>query len=410
MDLSRHNTFLSQSKDINETLAAYSAERAVYDSIDTVLEEGTQKIEQLLEKIQTADDKRRIIADISIIACSMKRECMLLINSFYQRSPTVNIMLSALCEMREYAHSAGIELTIGCTLSGDMPKGSLVTIYRMFCEMVYKAARMDCPSLVVQLYDRGGEIVFSTISQRSLFNDEEKGRLIKRFTTSNCTAVIKPWDETHAHLLNIKGDILLSGEGDRPTHQGEGNVKLSEMMSSLRREQEYSRIRSQVHDVMSQRLTALQRLSKDDNLNDYSVLFSLTRDVINQIKAKRGGDPGELFGETYFYFRKIGLSIELLDELPKEHSIAFMFIAVLREACTNAVKHAGATKVYARIERQKDGYRIEITNNGTRPKKGLVEGGGLFGIRNRVENLGGTLKVEVIPQFSLIITIKGEED
>ncbi len=218
------------------------------------------------------------------------------------------------------------------------------------------------------------------------------------------------YEITAINVTEIVGTLQeLEDERAKLLQQSDEVRKLSDKMETLRREQEYSRIRSQIHDVLSQRLTALQRLSRDENFNDYSVLYSLTQDVITQIKAKRGGDAKELFGEIYFYFRKIGLSIEMLDPLPKNEQVAFLFLAVLREACTNAVKHAGATKIYAKIDTTDTGYRIEITNNGMRPKKGLIEGGGLSGIRNRVENAGGTLKVEVIPEFSLIITIDRKE-
>ncbi len=187
--------------------------------------------------------------------------------------------------------------------------------------------------------------------------------------------------------------------------QNEQTKILNEKLEVLSRELEYSRIRSQVHDVLSQNLTAMQRISQNENITDYSDLLLLSRDTIEQIKSKRKGDAQKLFGEMYFYFRKIGLFIELLDELPSDEEKAFLFLSVLREACTNAIKHAGATNVYVKIKQLGVRYRIEITNNGMRPKKGLVEGGGLFGIRNRIESANGTLRVELIPEFSLIITI-----
>ncbi len=181
--------------------------------------------------------------------------------------------------------------------------------------------------------------------------------------------------------------------------------KLVKNIEDLRKEQEYIRIRSRVHDVLSQRLTAIQRVSQTEGEVDYNTLLFLSQDAINHIKARRGGDAKELFAEIYYYFYKIGLAIELNGDLPKEEQLAFLFLAVLRESCTNAIKHAGATRIFANIEVSDQQYRIEITNNGERPKKSLIEGGGLFGIRNRIENAGGSLRVELIPEFSLIIIL-----
>ncbi len=186
---------------------------------------------------------------------------------------------------------------------------------------------------------------------------------------------------------------------------------LTESIEALRREREYSRIRGRVHDVLGQRLTAIQRLIQSSDEPDYKMLLTLSQDAILHIKERGGGNSEEFLLEICNYFKKIGLEIKLHDPLPEEEQIAFLFLSVLREASTNAIKHASATKVFAKIIINNDNYRFEITNNGERPKNSLIEGGGLFGIRNRVETVGGTLKVEVIPEFSLIITIgRGQND
>ncbi len=205
---------------------------------------------------------------------------------------------------------------------------------------------------------------------------------------------------------SIGAFYTLEEENEKLERQNEETKKLAKSIETLHREREYARIRSRVHDVLGQRLTAIQRISQTDQDVDYNTLLFLSKDAIEQIKTKRGGNARELFGEIYNYFYKIGLSIELNNDLPEEEHVAFLFLSVLREACTNAIKHAQATKMFVQIEQGQDMYRIEITNNGNAPQRGLIEGGGLFGIRNRVESLGGTLKVEVIPEFSLIITIK----
>ncbi len=181
--------------------------------------------------------------------------------------------------------------------------------------------------------------------------------------------------------------------------------RLAKTMEDLRREQEYLRMHSQVHDILGQRLTAMQRLSQSGNLTDYSELLTHSRDAMRLIKERRQENADLLFAEIVEYFDNIGLKIELDPHLPHENSIAFLLLSVLREACTNAIRHADATRVFVTIKEIGDSYRIEIRNNGARPEHGMVEGGGLFGIRNRVEGIGGTLKVEVIPEFSLVMNL-----
>ncbi len=232
-------------------------------------------------------------------------------------------------------------------------------------------------------------------------------REVWRFSKNSFTIGINNYFEIIAIDVTEVTGAFFKLEEERVTleERNEATKRLLKKIEFLRKEREYVRIRSQVHDVLSQRLTAIQRMTQDDSFTDYSALLFLSRDAIMHIKEKQGGNAKELFGEIYHYYRKIGLEIELMNDLPREDNIAFLFLAVLREACTNAIKHAGATKVFAKIISVGDKYRIEITNNGDRPSKGLIEGGGLFGIRNRIESAGGILKVEVIPEFSLIITI-----
>ncbi len=197
----------------------------------------------------------------------------------------------------------------------------------------------------------------------------------------------------------------LEEEGEKLINQRKEIEALNQKIEIIQREKEYLSIRSQVHDVLGQRLTAMQRMSQSSDFTDYHDFLLLIDDIRDQIKEKRSRDPGYLFDEISAYFKKIGLSIVLHDTLPVEEDIAFLFLSVLREASTNAIRHAGATEIHVHMIENNHHYRIEITNNGQPPTRGLVEGGGLFGMRSRVENAGGSLKVEVIPEFSLIITI-----
>ncbi len=197
----------------------------------------------------------------------------------------------------------------------------------------------------------------------------------------------------------------LEYERDELANESIETAKLAETMQVVQKEREYLRIRSQVHDVLSQQLTAMQRLSQSENLSEYNELLSHSHEAIAQIKGKYQTNAQLFFEDIVDYFKKIGLQIRLKPELPTDSVVAFLLLTALREACTNAIRHAGATIVDVTVEHGPEGYRIEIKNNGARPEKSLVEGGGLFGIRTRVEDAGGTLKVEIIPEFALVINV-----
>jgi two-component system sensor histidine kinase DesK len=76
---------------------------------------------------------------------------------------------------------------------------------------------------------------------------------------------------------------------------------------------------------------------------------------------------------------------------------------VLREAVTNVVRHAGATVCRVRVEGADGGFRLEVSDDGAGAER--REGQGLRGIRERVEQMGGSLTISVARGTRLMITI-----
>ena len=90
-----------------------------------------------------------------------------------------------------------------------------------------------------------------------------------------------------------------------------------------------------------------------------------------------------------------GPQIEL--EVLAEHApanVANCFAAVLREALSNAMRHARAQNVTVRCMEHPSFYQLIVTDDGTGATKtnnrGIAEGMGLGSMRERVEALGGT--------------------
>jgi signal transduction histidine kinase len=71
-------------------------------------------------------------------------------------------------------------------------------------------------------------------------------------------------------------------------------------------------------------------------------------------------------------------------------------LAVLREALTNAGKHAGATRFRVAVS-VGDELRLEVADNGVGISLPAAEsqGLGLANLRHRAEKLGGTLEFQI---------------
>lgn len=90
-----------------------------------------------------------------------------------------------------------------------------------------------------------------------------------------------------------------------------------------------------------------------------------------------------------------------LNHLPGQIQISLY--RVVQEALTNIVKHSGASRVEVQMESDAESIRVKVTDNGRgfSPDQthafAAPKGLGLIGIHERLEALGGTLKIETHP-------------
>ncbi|MFI0938651.1 histidine kinase [Streptomyces sp. NPDC021020] len=99
----------------------------------------------------------------------------------------------------------------------------------------------------------------------------------------------------------------------------------------------------------------------------------------------------------------VAVDVGELGEVPP-HVEAAVYFAVT-EALTNAAKHAHAASVTVTLARSGGGVRAEVGDDG---RGGAVEGGGtgLRGIRQRVEAVDGTLRVQSPPGGPTTVTVE----
>lgn len=88
-------------------------------------------------------------------------------------------------------------------------------------------------------------------------------------------------------------------------------------------------------------------------------------------------------------------------ELPANHESVLALS--LREAVTNVVRHAHATRCSLRLERSNGHCRLEVHDDGSGGYQ--IEGNGLRGMRERVESLGGQLERDTSQGTRLKITL-----
>lgn len=105
-----------------------------------------------------------------------------------------------------------------------------------------------------------------------------------------------------------------------------------------------------------------------------------------------------------------GVRVVVSGTMPERGSAMEFIVASGAEALTNAVRHADAKILKITLQEMPLVYSAVFTNDGERPKAPLQEGGGLSGLRKRIEAAGGTMSVSVEPEFALKITVPKETE
>jgi len=168
------------------------------------------------------------------------------------------------------------------------------------------------------------------------------------------------------------------------------------------------RMWSHVHDVIGQRLSILHRYLEDDSISDESLemIKELINSILEDFAKTESLDSAADLEAMVTAFSFIDVAIVVDGQFPTDSIIADAFVRIVREATTNAVRHAQASSVF--VEINDDGYqaRLTISNNGMPCSEVIHEGTGLPGMRQAMHDIGGTLEVQAVPSFALRAAVR----
>jgi signal transduction histidine kinase len=218
---------------------------------------------------------------------------------------------------------------------------------------------------------------------------------------------------------------LLAGVGaaasialDNARLQAELAARLEEVKGSRARvleagQRERQRLERDLHDGAQQRLIALslelsaleKRLSDDPEgrrrLDEAQA--EITRSLEELRSVARGIHPAVLTGHGLAVALEqvaalapvpVGLTVELEGRLPEQVEIAAYY--VVTESLANVAKHAQATAASVKVSRTQSVVLVEVVDDGVGGADS-ERGSGLRGLADRVEALGGRLRVWTAP-------------
>ena len=229
-------------------------------------------------------------------------------------------------------------------------------------------------------------------------------------------------DSLRAKLLSMRDDTtehdLLVAQNTRQLLENQDNMILTATLS------ERNRIAREIHDNVGHMLTrsilqtgAIKVINHDEHLTKPLEQLQSTLDTAMDSMRKSVHDLHDESVNLRLALEDImknvhdidiSLDYDMSDNIPKD--IKYSFINIVKESINNTLKHSNGNHMTIRLREHPAFYQLSTTDNGhdiTIADQGM----GLSGIQERVNMLGGTMKISTDKGFALLITVmKKEED
>ena len=292
-----------------------------------------------------------------------------------------------------------------------------------------------------------GGICFSALDGRVILVNEKMNKLVLELTGHTILNAKVVWEELANFANNGKAEKLTQSWLPKDTDNENGNIHQQlffRFLDSSVWRFELRFLDSNTVQIEAAEITKLYRLSEElyENtfrlqemqkrqkaLLDSIVEVNLNKEILaakmhihdelghcltirdfSNIPMAWTVPDSSLQSELLQVAELIGCKVVFLGEQPTQRKTLQLLYAAIREALTNAVRHANATELMVKVEQNKQGYHIEISDNGCVSVSSITEGNGLSALRQRLEQEGASLKVLCDNGVSLIVNIPFDFD
>lgn len=220
-------------------------------------------------------------------------------------------------------------------------------------------------------------------------------------------AVTDRYGETYIQLTAADVTALhraleqLAEDNRRLEQDAEKLRRLSENVAAVAREREQLAAKSAMHDSLAACITVTKQYLAGDlgGIDADIVLREWEKSIVFQ-----EADLLAAREKLYESADSSGVTVRIRGTEPANGAADLMY-AAMQVCLNNAIQYAQATELMTNIWEDGDRYTVLIRNNGRPPEKTITEGGGLSNLRRRIERIGGTMTVQSLPEFALVIGI-----
>ena len=207
---------------------------------------------------------------------------------------------------------------------------------------------------------------------------------------------------TAADITELHRALVQLADDNRKLEEDAKKLReLSENVEAVAREKELLAAKSAMHDSLAACITVTkQYLAGDLGEVDAGMVLQEWGKSIAFREAALLSAKEKLFHDA----KSSGVMVRMKGEEPKGSAADLMYVA-MQVCLNNAIQYAQATELEINIWNNADNYMVMIGNNGKQPEQTIMEGGGLTNLRHRIEAAGGTMVVQSLQEFSLIIDV-----
>ena len=196
-------------------------------------------------------------------------------------------------------------------------------------------------------------------------------------------------------------------EQNRKLEENNKKILLSiDNIEELEKEKNLLKLKNKYHDILGQNLSILQQYLNKEKIskeNFEEIKFMIQKMFID---IEDTDDTNTNLENLIKIHKKNGTDIIIDGKLPQNKETAKVFFEIIREATTNAIRHAGSSKVFVNIKETLEETYMIITNDGRKPNEFITENQGIKDMRRKVKKLGGMFYISTVPEFSVNISIK----
>ena len=210
------------------------------------------------------------------------------------------------------------------------------------------------------------------------------------------------FDITEEYKLHQK----LNGQNKKLKENNKKILLSIDNIEELEKEKNLLKLKNKYHDILGQNLSILQQYLNKENItqeNFEEIKFMIQKMFIDIEDTDDTNANLENLIKTH---KKNGTDIIIDGKLPQNKETAKVFFEIIREATTNAIRHAGSSKVFVNIKETLEETYMIITNDGRKSNEFITENQGIKDMRRKVKKLGGMFYISTVPEFSVNISIK----